>query len=198
MNGECSICDVALENGDNQVLLTTCNHVFHIVCMVRWFQTAPAYRDTCPQCRGSMNICNFRIIQSNMNCDLANHAQSTGSSNRLVFGKCSTEWITSSSIIENFQAELAELENEGQRLEEEKRHLEEKMRRFEEEKRHLEEEKRRLDEEKRRLEEELCRLEEIALQEQHRIETVVVFALLMIILFALCFRLKCTFSCTLM
>lgn len=209
MNVECSICCEILDNGQSQVLLATCDHVFHIVCIIRWLEKLPEQRNTCPHCLGSMSVSNLRIIRSNPSpmIVVSTNTKSKSKSKRLALVKCGIEFNNQSIIIANLERELADLldekeclEKEKKRLEEDKQRLIEENKRLDEEHQRLEEEKKRLDEEHQRLDEEMRRLEERVrfLEEQQRIEIVVVVALLMILFIGFYYCLKYKFYYSLM
>lgn len=213
MVGKCSICDEILDSSHNQVQLVTCNHVFHIVCMIRWFEKLPAHRNTCPHCLDSMSINDMRIIQSDSsrNLDISTNTKSKSKQRNLM--KCGLE-SHQSIIVANLEHELAELQAEKQRLveerdrlkaeskrlEEENKRLEEENKRLEEENERLEEESERLQEERERLQEEMRGLEERIrfLEEQQRIEQNAVIALLLVAFIGLCCCLKYKFRFVLM
>lgn len=201
MSNNCSICDEILDNSHNQVVLGTCDHVFHTVCMVRWLEKFPEQRSACPQCLGAMNISQLRLIQLNSNRNLGSKTQPNGEkSKRLALGKCGIEFNNYPLIIANLELEYAELQKEKQRLDDEKRRLDEEIWRLKEESRRIKEEKERLEQEKRRLDEEKQRLERQIrrLQERARFENVLAIALLMALFIGLYLCFKFTFRCTLM
>lgn len=210
MVGECSICNEILDNSHSQVRLITCDHVFHIVCLIRWFEKLPEQRNTCPHCLSSMSVNNLRIIQFNSNRSLDINTNTKTKVKRLELTKCGFEFNSIQSIvIANLEHGMAELQAESQRLDEdkvrlekEKQHLIEEEKRLDEEKKRLDEEKKRLDEEKKRLEEESVRLEAEMrrledrlrlLEEQLYNEMVVIFMLFLILFIGFGYCLKYEF-----
>lgn len=196
---ECSICCDILDNSGNQVLLATCDHVFHIVCMIRWLEKLPAQRNTCPHCLGSMSVSNLRIIRFNSSRSLVTSTNTKSKkSNRMAIVKCGMEFNNYSIIVGNLERELAELQEQKECLEEEEKRLEEEKQCLIEDKKRLDEEKKRLEDEHKRLDGEMQRLEGTVrfLDEQQRIEMVVVVALLMILFigFYYCLKYKCFYS----
>ena len=57
MRVQCSTCLELLTPGDD-LTSTPCGHVFHMACVVQWFET----KKNCPQCRHSANERNLRKI----------------------------------------------------------------------------------------------------------------------------------------
>ena len=57
MRVQCSTCLELLTPGDD-LTSTPCGHVFHMACVVQWFET----KKNCPQCRQSANEKNLRKI----------------------------------------------------------------------------------------------------------------------------------------
>ena len=57
MRVQCSTCLELLTPGDD-LTCTPCGHVFHMACVVQWFET----KKNCPQCRHGTNERNLRKI----------------------------------------------------------------------------------------------------------------------------------------
>ena len=57
MRVQCSTC-LELLTPDDDLTCTPCGHVFHLACVVQWFET----KKNCPQCRHSANERTLRKI----------------------------------------------------------------------------------------------------------------------------------------
>ncbi|KAF2255120.1 hypothetical protein BU26DRAFT_559741 [Trematosphaeria pertusa] len=54
-HGECGLCGVCQEGFNDSphgiVRISTCTHLFHRNCLLKWFNSTHSKRNTCPACR---------------------------------------------------------------------------------------------------------------------------------------------------
>lgn len=111
---DCSICSEKFSNNQSLVSLTTCDHIFHFLCMVRWLKKFEDVNTTCPQCLGSMKVCDLRTIRMNIRHNL--DATTERMFKKMTIAKCGTEFLNKSIIIANLEREHDELLEQIQEL----------------------------------------------------------------------------------
>ena len=71
---ECSIC-YNLLNDPTQIVITNCNHIFHLECIQKWQNVQIDFRKTCPNCRTRMTIMRSsnkkkKVLMTNMDVEV--------------------------------------------------------------------------------------------------------------------------------
>lgn len=71
---ECSICYNFL-NDPTKIVITNCNHVFHLECIQKWQNVQVDFRKTCPNCRTRMTIMRSsnkkkKVLMTNMDVEV--------------------------------------------------------------------------------------------------------------------------------
>ena len=57
-NSECSICFYDIGKKDNKIILENCNHTYHYVCLIDWYNK-PNSHYRCPDCSIQRDIKNI-------------------------------------------------------------------------------------------------------------------------------------------
>jgi hypothetical protein len=71
---DCSIC-YNLLNDPTKIVITNCNHIFHLECIQKWIATRVTIRPSCPNCRTRMTIMRSsnkkkKVLMTNMDVEV--------------------------------------------------------------------------------------------------------------------------------
>ena len=71
---ECTICYNLLDD-PTKIVITNCNHIFHLECIQTWQNVQVDFRKTCPNCRTRMTIMRSsnkkkKVLMTNMEVEI--------------------------------------------------------------------------------------------------------------------------------